>query len=152
MKETAEIIIKIVRAVRGRMPDLDVAFFVGVDSLSTRPEGPTVESAIAKDGWKADLDCPVRWRAIVELPDGVHCGPFKVANVQLDGLYGDQYAKDGLGCAVFASVPPVQCAWEDRDSAVSKAAEGGILMHIPVSNKDHSVVVSAKIVSLEQIC
>ena len=151
MKETAEIIIKIVRAVRGKTPDLHFAFFVGVDSVSTRPEGPTVESEIAKDGWAADLNCPVRWRAVVELPDGVHSGPFKVANVQLDGLYADQYATDGLGCAVFASVPPVQCTWGDRDAAVSKATEGGILMHIPVSNKDHSVIASAKIISLEQI-
>lgn len=159
MKETAEIIIESIRAVRGKLPDQEIGNFVGVSELSTLCGGPIVRDMICRDGWKMVTINPGQWKAIIELPEGVHYGYYNIANVKHNGLYGDESARDGMGRAVYASVPPVKCklivhdtyATPDIESAVKEATKDGITLHLPVNGGGHSRTATAKIISMEKM-
>ena len=101
-----------------------------------------------------------KWsQEIIELPEGVHYGYYKIANVKHNGLYGDESARDGMGRAVYASVPPVKCklivhdtyATPDIESAVKEATKDGITLHLPVNGGGHSRTATAKIISMEKM-
>ena len=151
MKETAEIIIESIRAVRGKLPDQEIGNFVGVSELSTLCGGPIVRDMVTIN--------PGQWKAIIELPEGVHYGYYNIANVKHNGLYGDESARDGMGRAVFASIPPIKCglivhdtcATPDIDTAVKEATKDGITLHLPVNGGGHSRTATAKIISIEKM-
>lgn len=155
MKETAEIIIESIRAVRGKLPDQEIANFVGVSET----RGKAIRDWVQSDGWKEVAKNPERWRVTIELPEGVHNGRFRVANIDLYGLYGDESARDGMGRVVYASIPPVKCklivhdtyATPDIESAVKEATKDGITLHLPVNGDGHSRTATAKIISMEKM-
>lgn len=151
MKETAEIRIVSVRAVRGKLPEQEIANFIRVSYSDTTQAFHDPECTLFQDGWKVVMENPISWKVTIELPEGVHDGPFKVANVPMIGLYGDCDTRDGIGRAVCASVPTVKFDyWEDRSRAIAEALKDGVCLHLPTNHKDHSRSVMAKVVQWEE--
>ena len=82
MKETAEITLCAYQARKKIAPyEYEYSCFVSVDDDDSRPEGPDAYSLGRKEGWNLGMKYPKKYRCIVELPEGVHYGNFKVANV-----------------------------------------------------------------------
>ena len=110
----------------------------GVSHLSSRPEGPTLASRL--NGWGVDYEAsgdghtPYRKLAKIELPVGVEAGPYKIANVTLDGLHSTTHnCKDGMGSTVYCYTREARLMDpdEDRSAAIDRAIQSGVVLLVP---------------------
>lgn len=158
MKETAEITLCAYQARKKIAPyEYEYSCFVSVDDDDSRPEGPDAYSLGRKEGWNLGMKYPKKYRCIVELPEGVHYGNFKVANVNCLGFYGDEEGHDGMGRAVYVTSPLVQVERAeavnnvvqfDLEPAFEKAIKMGVQFHIP-HDKGPRTIVDASIIHAE---
>lgn len=105
----------------------------GVSHLSSRPEGPTLADRLS-DGWGVDYETHGRKSVKIALPDGVEAGPYKIANVTLDGLHSTAHkASDGMGRAVYCYTREARLMEpdEDRSAAIDRAIKSGVLLLVP---------------------
>ena len=111
----------------------------GVSHLSSRPEGPMLATRLP-DGWGVDCEAsgdghtPYRKLVKIEVPDGVEAGPYKVANVTIDGLYSTRYnCKDGMGSTIYCYTREARLMDldEDRSAAIDRAIQSGVVLLVP---------------------
>lgn len=106
---------------------------VGVSFLSSRLEGPTLSSFLPGD-WGADRETRGRKLVKIELPDGVEAGPYKIANVNLNGLHSTEYyLRDGMGSTVYCYTREARLMEpdEDRSAAIDRAIKSGVVLLVP---------------------
>lgn len=124
----------------------------GVSHLSSRPEGPTL-SDMLPDGWGVDYETHGRKAVKIALPDGVEAGPYKIANVTVDGLHSTTHkASDGMGRAVYAYTREARLMDpdEDRSAAIDRAINSGIILLVPgPDGKRHEV--QAQVVAVSDL-
>ena len=105
----------------------------GVSFLSSRPEGPTLRKFLP-NGWDVEHETRGRKLVKIELPDGVEAGPYKIANVTLDGLHSTEYClRDGMGSTVYYYTREARLMGpeEDRSAAIDKAIKSGVVLLVP---------------------
>lgn len=110
----------------------------GVSTLSSRPEGPTLHNFL--DGWGVDYEAsgdghtPYCKLVKIELPAGVEAGPYKIANVTIDGLHSTAHScRDGMGRAVYCYTREARLMdpGEDRGAAIDRAIKSGVILLVP---------------------
>lgn len=122
----------------------------GVSHLASRPEGPTLSDRLP-DGW--GIDCETHGRKLVKvaLPDNVEAGPYKIANVTIDGLHSTVHtANDGMGPTVYCYTKEARLMDpdEDRGAAIDRAIYSGVILLVPGEDgKRHEVQVRVVAVS-----
>lgn len=128
---------------------------VGISALDSRPEGPTV-SDLLPSSWHTEGNAgnnPYRKAVEIDLPVGVEYGAYKVGSVELYGLHSKMHsADDGMGSAVFAYAKGTRLLADDenREQAVDRAIESGIILLVPgPDGKRHEV--EAKILSVSKM-
>ena len=105
----------------------------GVSFLSSRIEGPTLHNFLPDD-WCVDREIRGRKLVRIELPDGVEAGPYKIANVNLDGLHSTEYyCRDGMGRTVYCYTREARLMEpdEDRSAAIDRAIKSGVVLLVP---------------------
>ena len=130
----------------------------GVSHLSSA----SAESNLAHklpDGWGVDYEVggigQDPWRKIVkiELPDGVEAGPYKIANVTIDGLHSTAHnCKDGMGRTVYCYTREARLMDpnEDRGAAIDRAIKSGVILLIPGADGERHEV-EARVLSVSDI-
>ena len=104
----------------------------GVSHLSSRPEGPSLHNFLP--GWGVDHETRGRKLVKIALPDGVEAGPYKAANVTLDGLHSTAHScQDGTGSAVYCYTREARLMdpGEDRGAAIDRAINSGVVLLVP---------------------
>lgn len=109
----------------------------GVSHLSSRPEGPTLASRL--EGWGVDYEAAgeghTPWRKLVkiELPDDVQGGPYKIANVTVDGLHSTAHSCKDMGRTVYCYTREARLMdpEEDRGAAIDQAIKSGVILLVP---------------------
>ena len=133
----------------------------GISGLSCRPEfyglqrGLPSDSSIMIDKAVGGLGSPPYRKCLtIELPNGVHYGDFRFANLDMRGLHSDFSARDGMGPCVGVWTREAvvfdgnqENAWED---AIDKAIASGIVLWVPTENGGRAEM-PAKILSVSEI-
>ena len=110
----------------------------GVSHLSSRPEGPSLHNFL--DGWGVDGEAAgeghTPWRKLVkiELPADVEAGPYKIANVTVEGLHSTAHScKDGMAGTVYCYTREARLMDpdEDRGAAIDRAIKSGVILLVP---------------------
>ena len=105
----------------------------GVSHLSSRPEGPALARRLP-DGWGVDHETHDRKLVKIVLPDGVEAGPYKIANVTIDGLHSAAHnCNDGMCRTVYCYTRETRLMApdEDRSAAIDRAISSGVILSVP---------------------
>lgn len=124
----------------------------GVSHLSTRPEGPTLHNFLP-EGWGVDYETHGRKAVKIALPDDVEAGPYKIANVTIDGLHSTAHScRDGMGRAVYCYTREARLMApdEDRSEAIDRAINSGVILLVPGADGQRHEV-QAKVLAVSDL-
>lgn len=137
---TTKIYLGAIYCSRGKMPDVEYAAFAGTDLLQNHRTNIKYDLDHQVDGWNKECDLIGYRRCVkIELPHDVMDGEYTVANVVVQGLYGEYDTHDGTGKSVQVvtepvEVPRVSCNGVfkyDSEAAFDKIIENGVYLSVP---------------------